>query len=193
MTRLKFLTSFIIIGTLALGSGCAWQKIPVAHDYSVSEKLPLKVGVRLSSKPASTVVGPRVLEKWKDMGLFEEIVYPYREDDDINLVLTLDIDGRWIGSGAGAGVVIGLTLGLASPFVGPSMEGVHTIDLDFNKDEKKINNLRSTVSTMVSWGLGADVNDVSRKTDDLLIKKLANAGARLITEHRDEIIALSQS
>ena len=193
MTRLKFLTSFIIIGTLVLGTGCAWQKIPVAHDYSVSEKLPLKVGVRLSSKPASTVVGPRVLEKWKDMGLFEEIVYPYREDDDINLVLTLDIDGRWIGSGAGAGVVIGLTLGLASPFVGPSMEGVHTIDLDFNKDEKKINNLRSTVSTKVSWGLGADVNDVSRKTDDLLIKKLANAGARLITEQRDEIIALSQS
>jgi len=79
MTRLKFLTSFIIIGTLVLGTGCAWQKIPVAHDYSVSEKLPLKVGVRLSSKPASTVVGPRVLEKWKDMGLFEEIVYPYRE------------------------------------------------------------------------------------------------------------------
>lgn len=192
MTRQTFLTSFFVIATLVFGSGCAWQKIPLVNDYSVGEGLPLKVGVRLSSNPVSSAFGPQVLERWKDMGLFEEIVYPYREGDNINLVLNLDIDGRWVGSGAGAGVVIGLTLGLASPFIGPSMEGRHTIDLAFNKGEEKINNLRSTISTNVSWGLGADVNEVAAKSDHLLIQKLANSGASLISEKRNEIMALAQ-
>lgn len=115
----------VVVAAATVVSGCAWQRIPAAPSYTMPSPLPIRVGIVLGDTQASAFYGPGVVGLWKDMRVFETVTYPYQEGNAVDGVLRLTINGDWKGSGAGAGFVVGLTLGLASPVVGPSTTGVH--------------------------------------------------------------------
>jgi hypothetical protein len=83
------------------------------------------MGLVLADNQPSAYLGPALINEWKEMRLFEGIVYPYRDGDPVDAVMNLSISGGWKGSGGGKGFLIGLTLGLAGTMIGPSMTDRH--------------------------------------------------------------------
>lgn len=124
---MKELRSILLPLFLLLMAGCAWQRIPEAPEYAKEQAIPLRVGVVASGSTASLTYVPAIVDELKAMRLFDTLIYPYRAGDPVDAVTTISVDGGWKASGAGAGIVIGLTLGIASTFLGPSMTGTHDI------------------------------------------------------------------
>jgi len=168
----KGTTSIVLVIALIL-SGCAWQRIPAAPSYAAPSPLPVRVGVVLDNTQASAYYGPGIVSLWKEMRVFESVTYPYREGDPVDGVLRLTINGGWRGEGAGAGFLIGLTLGLASPAVGPSMTGVHEAAAILSRSAAEVARYSVRVESTVTWGLGANTTEVSSKAEDLQRRRLA--------------------
>ncbi len=185
----RIASAFLLI-TISL-AGCAWQKIPPPPPRVTVEPLPVAVGIEVSTSPVTNVYAPRVIEIWDQQKLFKKMIYPYREGDPVDGVIRVEIDGLWTGN-ASAGFLIGLTLGLASPFVGPSMDGNHRLQLTVEKKGDVLRSFSGTVATHVSWGLAANSSEVGRKTDDLLAARLAQLGVQLIHSRRHELVSSLQ-
>jgi hypothetical protein len=122
------------------------------------------------------------------MKLFESIIYPYRKGDILDGVMKLSIKGGWKGSGRGAGVLIGLTLGLASAGVGPSMTGVHYATAVLSKGATETGKYTVHVESNVTWGMAANTTEVSNKSDDLQRRKIAVEMAKKFEADRTLII-----
>lgn len=184
-----FRNSIFVLIMLTFG-GCAWQRIPAAPEYSAPAPLPIRLGVVLADTQPTGIYGPGIIGLWKEMGLFEAISYPYREGDQVDGVLTLTIDGGWKGQGAGAGFVIGLTFGLASAAVGPSMTGTHDAVAALKKGTSEIARYSARVESTVEWGMGANTSEVAKKADDLQRRKLAVEIARTLEADRVRLAQL---
>jgi hypothetical protein len=145
------------------------------------------VGIVLDHTQASTQYGPEVAGLWKGMGLFESVTYPYRDGDSVDGVLKLSIDGGWRGKGAASGVLIGLTLGLASTATGPSMTGVHDAVATLSKGGREVARYSTHVESTITWGLQANTTEVGNKADDLQRRKLAVEIAQKLETDRVQI------
>ena len=174
---------------LSFISGCAWQRIPPVPEYTSEAPLPLRVGVILDNTQASAYYGPDVLNEWKAMRLFDTIIYPYREDDQVDGVMKLSINGGWVGSGVGAGIVIGLTFGLAGTAVGPSMTGTHEALAVVSKSANEAGRYSAKVESTVEWGLCANVGEVAKKADELQRKRIAFELANKIRAERQALLS----
>ncbi|MFA5138824.1 MAG: hypothetical protein WC728_06270 [Elusimicrobiota bacterium] len=169
-------------------SGCAWQRIPAAPSYAAPSPLPLRVGVVLADTPASAAYGPGVVKLWEGMGVFKAVTYPYRDGDPVDAVLRLTVNGQWKGHGAGAGIIVGLTLGIASVGVGPSMTGVHDAAAALSKDAQEIAKYVVRAESTVKWGMQADATDVGNKADDLQRRKIAVELAQKLEADRAKLL-----
>jgi len=168
--------------------GCAWQRIPPMPEYAPETPIPLKVGVQLASNQPSAYLGPGIINNWKEMRLFEGIVYPYRADDSVDAVMDLSINGGWKGSGAGKGFIVGLTLGLAGTVMGPSMTGTHDAQCVLNIRGNEAGRYAVQVSTEVEWGVFADTGEVSNKAEELQRRTLAIELAKKIRAERQQLV-----
>ncbi len=176
-----------LMAAIAL-SGCAWQRIPASPSFASPSPLPLTVGIQLSSSPASDLYGPKVVKLLKEMRVVDKTVYPYREDDEVDALLGIAIEGGWEGSGAAAGFVIGLTLGLLSPVVGPSMVGRHDLNATLTNKDDQIASHSAKIVTKVTWGIAGDSNEVAVKADDLQSRKIAVEIAEWLQTNRRHIL-----
>lgn len=188
MQLVKKATTLTILVFALIISGCAWQRIPAAPSYVAPPPLPFRVGVVLDNTQGSAYFGPGIVNLWKEMRVFEAVTYPYREGDPVDGVLRLTINGGWKGHGAGAGVLIGLTLGLASSAVGPNMVGVHDAAASLSKDAREVARYTVRVESTVTWGMGANTTDVSNKADDLQRRKLAIELAQKLEADRSTLV-----
>lgn len=181
--------SFQVISVIAFFwlSACAWQRVPEPPQYVSEAPLPLQIGVILVDNPPSAVYGPGVINEWKELRLFEQIIYPYREGDRVDAVLNLAINGGWVGKGAAAGFVTGLTLGLAGTAIGPSMTGTHDAVAVLAQAGREIGRYSANVVTTVEWGMQANVGEVSNKADALQRKRLAHELATRIRSDRQAL------
>jgi len=181
---------FLIALILLFVSGCAWQRIPDLPVYTLEAPIPLKVGIMLADNSPSTYYGPGVLKEWNEMRLFESIIYPYRESDLVDAVMRMTITGGWKGSGAAAGFVTGLTLGLAGTVVGPSMTGTHDILAIMNKSSSEVGRYTVQVTSTVEWGMAASSGEVAKKADELQRKRMAFELAKKIRADRQSLLSI---
>ena len=138
----------------------------------------------LGDTSASQVYGPPVVNRLKEMRVFDSVTYPYREGDPVDGILKMSITGGWKGRGFGAGFCIGLSLFTLSPVIGPSMTGIHDANVTLFKDLMEVAQYSIHVKTSVSWGLAANTGEVANKSDDLQQCKLAVEIARRINDDR---------
>lgn len=186
---MKFHLSIFIPFFLLLMVGCSWQKIPADPEYVKDRQLPLRVGLISAHDANSMLYVPGVVSELRSMRLFDSLLFPYHEEDQVDAVATLSVDGDWQPSGAGPLVAVGLTLGLASPFVGPSVTGTHIIKAALVSGSEDVGFYSSKVSTKAEWGVMADSNSVSQQTNTLQTKRLADALAKAIREDQNNLLA----
>jgi hypothetical protein len=122
------------------------------------------------------------------MSVVDKLIYPYREDDAVDAVLGIAIDGSWKGSGAAAGFAIGATFGLLSPFIGPSMTGVHDLKATLTDDGAQVVSHSAQVRSTVTWGILGNANEVGAKADDLQVRKIAAEIAQWLQANRGTIV-----
>lgn len=181
---------FLLALIFSLVSGCAWQRIPDLPVYTLEAPIPLKVGVMFADNSPSTYYGPGMLKEWTEMRLFESIIYPYREGDLVDAVMRMTITGGWKGSGAAAGFITGLTLGLAGTVVGPSLTGTHEALAIMNKSSSEVGRYTVQVESTVEWGMAANTGEVSKKADELQKKRMAFELAKKIRADRQSLLSI---
>jgi hypothetical protein len=187
--NMKKLSSLFLVLIVFAVSGCAWQRIPAAPEYILEAPIPLRVGVILADGSASTYYGPGVIKEWNEMRLFDSLIYPYRDGDPVDAVMRITITGGWKGSGVAAGLVTGLTLGLAGTAVGPSMTGTHDALAIINKSSDETGRYSVQVTSTVEWGMAANTGEVSKKADELQRKRIAFELARKIRADRQVLLS----
>ncbi len=168
-----------------LVAGCAWQRIPVSPSYQSAVGIPMTVGVQLAETPASNVYGPMVVKHLQSWRTFDTIVYPYREGDTVDAVMTLTVNGGWdqeSGKNTAKGFLIGLSMYTLSPFVGAGTTGRHELVAVLSKDGQEVARYRFLEETKISAGLLANWNEVAPKADQLQTSKLATGLARRLNE-----------
>lgn len=174
---------------VAQATGCAWQRIPEAPQYTESTTIPVRVGIVLGESRPSSTYAPGVIAEWNKMKLFDQIIYPYRQGDAVDLVMRMDIKGGWKGSGGGAGFIVGLTLGLASTVVGPSMTGTHDAQAILYVSSSEIGNYSANVVSTVEWGMAANTSEVATKADTLQTRRMAHELATKIRDDQKAILS----
>jgi len=176
------------VATAMVLQACAWQKIPAAPSYAPAPSLPITVGVEVFTSPDSGHYGPVVVNLLSQMSVVDKLIFPYREGDVVDALLGIEVDGSWKRRGTGAGLVIGLTLGLASPVVGPSMTGTHQLNATLTDENNPITSHSSQIQSKATWGVAGDANEVSEKMDDLQARKMAVAIAEWLQANRAAIL-----
>jgi len=179
----------LILFALLVALGCTWQRISPAPLYVRERPIPLRVGVVLAEDRTSEYHGLIILDSWKQVPLFESVTWPYREGDSVDAVLHLSVSGAWKHEETGValtkGFLIGLSYGLLSPVLGPSVTGTHdivtTITIKGSTEERKYS---AHVETVAEWGILADREKVSRKMDEVHYKKMAGELAQKIMADR---------
>lgn len=182
---MRKLTFTIAVSATLMLSGCSWKKIPEAAAYNEKQNIPITIGVTI---PKDSYYGPKVIAELDQAKFFKKIVYPYREDDKVDAVMDMQIKGGWKGSGAAAGFVTGLTLGLAGTAVGPSIEGSHVITTKLStKTGKQINSYDINASNSVMWGMAANTAEVTAAADALQVKTLTKQLMDVLYKDKDNI------
>ncbi|MBI3582720.1 MAG: hypothetical protein HY096_02065 [Nitrospinae bacterium] len=192
MNKLKVKGALGIIAFILFFSGCTWQRIPTPPAYYVSKSLPIRIGIELGGTSESQVYGPLVVKHLKEMGVFDSVVYPYRDGDTVDGVIRLTIKGGWKGENAGVGfikgAIIGLSLFTLSPIIGPEMTGIHDANVTLSKDISVVVEYSIHLETSVSWGLLANTTEVSVKSTDLQLRKISVEIANRIDKDRLRIL-----
>ncbi len=173
---------------MLLATGCAWQRIPVAPEFTPATSIPLRMGVVLDNTPLSASYGPGIADYWRQTKLFDEVVYPYHDGDSVDGTLSLALSGGWVGSEGKAVILVGLTLGIAGPMAGPSMTATDDVRVVFFQGTNEVARYTARAASTVSWGLDADRNQVMKKADALQTQSLAVEMARELEAHRAEIL-----
>jgi len=186
---MKYRQCLIISQVLFVLSACTWQRIPEAPAPAKENAIPLRVGINGGTDTGSRTFVPGVVRELRAMRLFDAIDFPYHEGDTVDAVATVSVDGDWQPSGAGPIVAVGVSLGLASPFVGPSVTGTHIIKAALISGTEDVGFYSAKVTTKGEWGVMADANEASQRTHALQIKRLADALASAIREDRSQLLA----
>ena len=187
MTRLRV---FILSWILLFVSGCAWQRIPDAPEYTLEAPIPLRVGIILADNQTTAFYGPAVTKEWNEMRLFESVIYPYRKSDLVDAVLKMTIIGGWKDSGVGAAFMTVLTLGLTGIVVGPSMTGTHDATAVVNKSSNEVGRYTVQVVSTVEWGMVANTGEIYNKAAELQRKKIAFELAKKIRADRLSLLSI---
>lgn len=169
-------------------SACAWQRIPPVPQYAGGGPIPIKVGVIPAEDPGTMSYAPYIVKEWKDIPLFEAVIYPYREDDLVDVVLLLSVAGGWKGF-SDVGYVIGFTFGLAGTVLGPSLTGDHAAVAAFMRGRDELAKYSVQAKTEVEWGMMADTNEVAQKATTIQIKQLAYELAKKIEADRGTLLS----
>jgi len=166
---------YLVIAIILIG-GCAWQRIPALPVYNVSNTIPMRVGVELGDTPASFEDGYGVVRKLKEMKIFNEIVFPYEKDNQVDGILKIDISGGWSGAilyDSAKGFLVGLSMGLLSPVMGSTIIGNHDAVITLNKGLIEVARYSVHANTAVDCGIKADLYEVDYKSRCLQQCKLA--------------------
>jgi len=84
----------------------ASESTQTAPESTHAIPIPLKVGVLLDDSLVSSYHGLVVIKEWENMQLFDSLVYPYQENDLVDIVMRLSItsggeevigDTEWVG------------------------------------------------------------------------------------------------
>lgn len=187
---MKSLRTLLTALMLIALSGCAWQKIPPAPETpAAAMPLPIRVGVVTGNDADSKIFVPGVVKALREQKVFQSIIYPYQAGEAVDAVSTINVDGEWNASGAGPYVTVGLTFGLASPFVGPSVTGTHFIKASLVTGTEDVGFYSAKVTTKGEWGVMANAKEASERTTELQTKRLAEAIANAIRDDRARILA----
>lgn len=153
---------FIALITFAI-SGCVWQRIPAAPEYTLEVPIPLKVGVIFDDDTAlvdsiSHIYGLAVIKGWNEMQLFDSLIYPYQKGDSIDAVIRITITGGWEDESfirkAAVNLAIMLTLGLAGNVIGRTMTVIHDALVVINKSSDEIGRYSVQVTSTIELGVG---------------------------------------
>ncbi len=159
-----------------LGTGCTWQRIPPLPGYQTRKAIPLDVGIVLENTPATQAYGPAVVKHLQDLNLFKSINFPYSGGDKVDAILKLEVAGGWRADQAGnffRGCIVGCSLYTLSPVLGSEMTGEHDLTGTLEKDRNVVSKYSVHKKTLVSWGLMANTNEVTIRSDELQTKSLA--------------------
>jgi len=209
----KLSSLFLLLIVLAL-SGCSWQRIPAAPEYTHETPIPLRVGIILGGEggKASSISHPHyyertVISEWNEMQLFDSLVYPYREDDPVDAIMRLTITGDWELEGQlrsfGVEMLTILTYGLTSPLVGRSITGTHNAIALINQSLNEIGQYSVQVTSTIDVGIGAlsqqgtllvpssirKYIDNHAEGNDLQIKRIAFELAKKIRADRQNLLS----
>ncbi len=159
----------LILFVILCISGCTWKNIPEAPTYSKTETIPISIGVELDKSDASKYYGQKVVDLLKEMKVFEKTIYPCRNEDAVDAVLFLSINGGW-DSKQGRNFASGFfTMGLA----GASMSGTHNMQAVLKTSDQELARYSFQVYTNVNFGTMANTNEVSVETDKTHSQKMA--------------------
>jgi len=146
-------------GTMYLVPASEWTRIPEAPEYTVEAPIPLSVGIILDVSPAYSTSGLDVIKEWREMQLFDSLVYPYKEDDPVDAVMRLTTTGEVEEEGGlsrfGVDMLGLLTYGLSRPIVGRSATFTHDALAVIHQSSDEIGRYSVEVSSTVRWEAGA--------------------------------------
>lgn len=159
---------FLII--ILICSGCTWIRFASKPTFSNVETIPLNISIRLENNQVTNNYGPLIVKYLDEFKVFNSIIYPYKEGENIDGILDININGRWRKNVVGYLVV--LSPGL-SPFLGLNIVGKHETKADLNKKLTKIVSYTFETETKIKYGVMADKKLVILKGDSLQAYKIA--------------------
>ncbi len=145
------------------------------------------------SLPAPTctgVYGPIVVDLLSRMSIVDRLIYPYQEGDEVDATLIIEIDGAWksdVLKDMGVAVLHAWTLYTLTPVIGRHMVGTHNLGVTLNKSYE-VARYSSQIVSKVTWGLGADILEVNKKSDALQVRKIAVEIGEWLQTNRSGII-----
>jgi hypothetical protein len=168
--------------------------MPPAPAYDPPQPIPIVVGVELAESPDEQIYGSQVVNLLKEMKVFQYVIWPYNEATPVDAVLRLSITGSWEeGSTVTSAILVGLTLGLLGPFVGPKIKGNHDVTASVVESDNDVVAYSFHVETEVSRGLATNKDVVLFQADGVQIRKIATELAERLNEDREEIAGGSAS
>lgn len=179
---------------MAVGPGCSWQKIPPPPTYEPKPPIPLVVGVEIDESHTSQIYGPQVVDRLRDMNVFQYVISPYSASTPVDAVLTLSIEGSWKtkkGSTLTSAILVGLTLGLLGPVLGPKMTGDHHVAASLVESGKPVVGYAYDVHTEIRRGLSADATVLQFKADEHQTQEIAVTLAGRLNDDREKITGVS--
>ena len=171
---MRKLLKFAVCVSIALSSGCAWQRIEAPPAYA-AEGFPITIAIRPTDDPASKDLANLLAKEFKTINEFNDVIYPYREGDKVNCVMELNAVGKATGKGAGAGIVTGLTFGLAGTVMGPETTLIHDVDFYLANGKKQTEHFTVHEESSAEFGVFANLQEVSQKQVALHVRKIAIA------------------
>jgi hypothetical protein len=121
----------------------------------------------------------RRFQKWGN----PNITFPYREGDPVDVMINVRLrqtaDTHMFVNVLSA-VAIGLTLGLLSPVLGPHMSEVHDVQIRVTRAGRPIGNHHFEMRTDLSFGLGANPQEVAKALDDEQMNRIAKQVLELV-------------
>jgi len=154
--RIAVLALAVVVG---LVPGCSWQKIPPPPTYADAPPISVVVGVELAESSTTQAYGPGVVEHLKDRNVFQYVIWPFDPSTPVDAVLKLSIEGSWKqskGQTFTSAILVGLTLGLLGPFLGPKTTGSHHVMSSLEASGETIVAYDYHVETKYSTGLSAN-------------------------------------
>jgi hypothetical protein len=175
---------------IVLMPGCSWQNVPPPPPYEDATPIPLVVGVMLAESQHGQL-GPRVIAKLKEMNVFQYVIWPYQPTTPVDAVLHLSIDGAWKtnkGYSITSAVLVGLTLGLLGPFLGPKMTGDHDVEASLVELDDVIVEYEFHVETVVTRGITSSKDVAQFSADESQTQKIAVGLANRLDDDRVKIV-----
>jgi hypothetical protein len=176
----------ILVGLLLL-SGCTWQRIEAPPAYA-ADSFPLTIALMPSDDPASKEMANLLSSEFKTIGEFDGVIYPYRSGDEVDCILNLNAVGSAEGKGAGAGVVTGLTFGLAGTVVGPQTTIIHDIDFYLSNGAEQTDHYKIHIESEAEFGVFANIQEVAQKQTALQLRRIAIAMSEKLNMDRSSVM-----
>jgi hypothetical protein len=181
------LLNFAVCMSIAVSSGCAWQRIDAPPAYA-AEGFAITIAIRPSDDVASKDLSSLLAKEFKTINEFDDVIYPYREGDKVNCILELNAVGKATGKGAGAGFVTGLTFGLAGTVMGPETTLIHDVDFYLTNGKKTTEHFKIHEESSAEFGMFANLQEVTQKQVALHVRKIAIAMSDQLKLHRRTVM-----
>jgi hypothetical protein len=126
------------------------------------------------------------------MGVFNKIIYPYRDGDAVDGIVQIAIAGGWRSENPllsfSKGFVIGASLFTLSPVIGANVYGSLDAKVSLQKNNIEILKYIVRAESKISFGILANASDYGNQADDLQTSKLAAEIAKNIESNKRLII-----
>ncbi len=180
----------VLVAVVGFAPGCSWQKVPPPPELGDVPPIPVIVGVELTESPTTQAYGYRVVEQLQERNVFQYIIWPYNPNTPVDVVLTLSIEGSFEqtkGSTFGYAILVGLTLGLLGPYLGPETTGSHHVIASLEASGEKIVEYDYQVETKYSTGLTANKDAARFQAVNVQSQKITVELTNRLNEDRDKI------